>query len=127
VRPHAAARHRVAHHHVVDARVRNEIEGVEKTVGVRAEVIRILDQHCPAAAWKLLEARRGNRSMLDLPLRAASAHESRHGIARTREREYLARRQWIAKGRERTTNEQRLALPVAAHERCGIDAGGVLA
>ena len=52
---------------------------------------------------------------------------ARDRVARTRECRHLGGRKRIAKARERTTNEQGLALPVLAHEPCGIDAGGMLA
>ena len=61
VRPHAAAGHRVAHHDVVDARMGNEVEPRQKLARLARKVVRILDQHGPIPAWKLLEcAMRGS-------------------------------------------------------------------
>jgi hypothetical protein len=107
--------------------VGNEVESVEKAVGLRAEVVRILDQDRPVAARKVPQARRGDRAMLHVPLRTMVVHQARDGVARSRDRQHFARRKRIAPARECTADEQRLALPVAAHERCRIDAGGVLA
>jgi hypothetical protein len=50
VRTDAAARDGIAHHHVVDARVRDEVEAAEEVGGGAREPVRILDQHRPAAA-----------------------------------------------------------------------------
>ena len=49
-----AARDRVAHHHIIDARMGNEIEAGEEPLGALGKVVRILDQDRPIAAWKLL-------------------------------------------------------------------------
>jgi hypothetical protein len=65
--------------------------------------------------------------MLDVPARSTAAHEARRGVGRAREREHFARRERIGEARERTTDEQRRALPLPFHEGRGIETDGVLA
>ena len=67
VRAHASARRRVAHHHVVDSGMRDEIEVREQTIGAPREMVGVLHQDGPVAAWKLLEARGGKWPVLESP------------------------------------------------------------
>jgi hypothetical protein len=55
------------------------------------------------------------------------AHEARGRVGGRREREHFARRERIGETRQRTANEQRLALPMAFHEGRRIEAQRVLA
>jgi hypothetical protein len=107
--------------------VGDEIEGLQQRGRIGREVVGVLHQHGPVAAWKLLEARRGNRAVLDAPFRSAAHDEARDGVGGARQRHHFARRERIAQRRKRTTQEQRLALPMPAHERSGIEAERTLA
>jgi len=102
--------------------VRDEIEAREKLVGALREMIGVLDEHGPVAARQLLEARRREGPMLEGVRRSAPPHEARGRVGVPGEREHFARRERVGEARKRGPDEQRLALPMAKHERFDIEA-----
>ncbi len=59
--------------------------------------------------------------MLHGPILAAVDHEARDRVFIRGECQHVARRQRIGEARESAAHEQRLALPVPAHEGCAIE------
>ncbi len=89
VRPDAAARHRIAHHDIVDAGMRDEGEPHRAAGRLRRELVGVLHQDGPVAFRQAGEFRGGERPAAQVPAAAALCDKPRLRIGIAGERQHL--------------------------------------
>src|SRR5687768_12888793 len=111
MRPDAAAGRRIAHHDVVETRVRNEAEFEQQRLRARQHFVHALHEQRPAARWKTRQRSPRKRSMSDVPAPAVTRDEPRlHVVARRQLEERLARDDILILW-ERAARKQQSLLP----------------
>src|SRR5205085_1431891 len=76
VRSHSTAGRCVAHHEIVESRMRNEREGSQQRVGCSEMKIDALDEKCPVALGKRLQVAASEWTMGQRPTPALAEHEA---------------------------------------------------
>ena len=114
VRPDAAAGRRIAHHHVVEARLRNEREAPQQRVGGAQVQVHAGDEQRRA---RLLEGNLFKRPMARIPEGAAAFHHPGFDIVARRQRSERALVDHAAESRQRLRHEKRALLPITTQKR----------
>ena len=116
VRAYAAAVACVRNHQVVETRVRHEAEAVEQ--GARAIVVKIdaLHEQRPCALLDRGQFVRRERPVLELPFVAEMRDQACFDFVLIGQLEKFVARERRLDVRDRLANQQRLFLPVPAHE-----------
>ncbi|MGF6411634.1 hypothetical protein OKW37_003304 [Paraburkholderia sp. MM5482-R2] len=131
VRADAAAIGRIRNHQVVETRVRHETETVEQRARAVVLQIHALHEQCPCALFDGRQFVGRERAVLQLPFVAEVRDQARFDVVPIGQLEQLVARQRRFDVRNRLTDQQRLFLPVAAHElrraqmaeKCGRNVG----
>ncbi len=116
VRSHAAVGHGVAHHHVVQARIRDEGEAAQQRIGRIVVQVHALHEERPGLGRQRLEIGGAEGAMQERVARAIAHREARLDIVARGERHEILAREDAGETGHRCAHEQRLALPVAAQE-----------
>ena len=123
MRPDSAARRGVAHHDIVEPRVRDEVELGEQRLRARQHFVHALHEQRPSARGLTCERFARERTVLDVPAPAGARDEPRlHVGARCKLEERLARDEVFVRGK-RAACKQPPLLPVTAQERPGVQPG----
>ena len=118
VRADAAARRRIADHHVVEPRVRDEREAPQQRVGrIAVQVQRPAPAASSRGAGRRASARAAERPVLERPARCRARCTSRDSTSSRRaSANSVVARGDTGESRHRTAHEQRLLVPVARDE-----------
>ena len=122
MRPHAAAGYGVAHHQVVEAGMRDEVEARQQGVGCGEEVVERLYQQRPVGLGQALEIAFAERAVVELPVRAAALDQPRFHIVAGGQLPHLAGRQEAGEAGYGVADQERALVPDIAQETGGAQA-----
>ncbi len=111
MRPDPAAGDGVAHHDIVQPRIRQEAEAPQQRVRLRQLEIEPLHQKCPPGLRQARKLSARERPLLHVPGAAAAAYESRFDVVPQRQRKQFRRLHHALKVGNRIADQQRFFLP----------------
>ena len=117
MRADAAARGRVAHHQVVEARERQEVEAAQQAIGARVVKVGSLHEQRPARLRQRSPAGAAKRPARQRESRSVAHHEARLDVVALGQRTQLRPCEQIVERGQCAAHQQRALVPVA-RDKC---------
>jgi len=116
MRADAAARRRIAHHQIVQARVRHEAEPFQQRPSFRQQMVNILHQQRPTPRTQIVEETWFERTMMYFPLPRMSHNDARLRIVATSQVHEVLWSEQALETLDSAADQQWSPLPIACEK-----------